>query len=249
MRADDAESGRSPAWWPETSEAEAFIVPEAGTDVWHVDLRGGVGTSARHLLVLSAEEKTRAGKFHFASDANRFICAHGALREILARYVRQPAKEVEISATPSGKPFLSGAGASTGVRFNLAHSGDIALIAISLGMDVGIDVEKINPALDLESIARRCFTPGERTCLASVPPSILVDRFFSIWTRKEAYLKGRGDGLLGPLTEIDVSSSPARPDPAWVVRDVPVPPDYRGAVALNGGRGPCRSFRYEERTP
>lgn len=249
MQADDGESGGSPAWWPEAPEAGAFVVPEAGTDVWHVDLRGGSVRSARHLRVLSGEERTRAGKFHFEPDASRFIYAHGALREILARYVRQPAEEVVISATPSGKPFPGGAGAPTGVRFNLAHSGDIALIAISLGMDVGIDIEKVNPALDLDSIARRCFAPGERAWLASVSPSLLVETFFTIWTRKEAYLKGRGDGLLGPLTKIDVSASPARPGQAWVVRDVPVPPNYRGAIALNGGSGPCRSFRYEDVAP
>jgi 4'-phosphopantetheinyl transferase len=246
MQADEAERGVSPAWWPEASEAGAFVLPDAGTDVWHVGLRGGSGTSARHLRVLSGEEKTRAGRFHFEPDANRFIYAHGALREVLARYVRRPAEEVVMLTTPSGKPFLGGTGASTGITFNLAHSGDIALIAISLGMDVGIDIEKVNPALDLVSIARRCFAPGERKRLASVSPSVMAERFFTIWTRKEAYLKGRGDGLLGPLTEIDVSASPARPDQGWVVRDVPVPPDYRGAIALNGGSGPCRSFRYED---
>jgi 4'-phosphopantetheinyl transferase len=228
---------------------KAFVVPGAGADVWHVDLHGDPVTSARHLQVLSGEEKARAGKFHFEPDANRFVYAHGALREILGRYVRQPAEEVVISATPSGKPFLGGAGASAGIRFNLAHSGDMALIAISLGVDVGIDIEKVNPDIDLDSIARRCFAPGERKSLESVSPLLPVDRFFTIWTRKEAYLKGRGDGLLGPLTEIDVSASPAYPDQAWVVRDVPVPRDYRGAIALNGGRGPYRSFRYEDIAP
>ena len=235
---------------PGSSPAGAFAAPEdrKGTDIWYVGLSVDSRAVARHEHTLSEDERKRAGEFRFQHDATRYVVAHGALREILARYVRREARDLAFSATPSGKPVLVSSGAGTGIWFNLAHSADIALLAVSREGEVGIDVERLNPDLDLPAIARRCFSPGELKRLAADPPSLYVENFFTFWTRKEAYVKARGEGLSAPLTEIDVSASPALPGGDWVVRDIPVPPDYKGAIATCGGTGSRRSFRYDDLT-
>ena len=216
-----------------------------GTDIWLVSLRGDPREAARCRGILSAEEEKRASSFRFERDAVRYVIAHGALREILARYARQSPRELDFSAGAAGKPALEGI--VPGVSFNLAHSGEFALVAVSASADVGIDIEEVKQSSDLRSVALRCFSPGEISRLTSVPPGEHAGLFFTYWTRKEAFVKGRGDGLSAPLTEIDVSAAPARPGGGWLVRDIAVPPSYKGAVATRGGSESCRTFRYLSR--
>jgi 4'-phosphopantetheinyl transferase len=220
---------------------------DAGTDVWYVPLEGDSRSVARYEGSLSDEERKRAGEFRFERDALRYLIAHGALRAILAEYAGVGARHLEFSVSPAGKPSLAVPGA--GIHFNLTHSGDLALLAVSRGGDVGVDVEKIVAGEDLPLIARRCFCRAELAHLEAAPPALYAEEFYTLWTRKEAYVKGKGDGLSAELTGIDVSASPSRPGGDWLVRDVDVPPEYRGAIATRspGDESRMTTIHYHNR--
>ena len=128
------------------------------------------------------------------------------------------------------------------VRFNVTHSGGIALLAFTRGREIGVDVEQVRHDFDPGAIARRYFSAHEQNQLADLPAEEKVDAFFRCWTRKEAYIKATGDGLSLPLSQFDVSLVPGetnallatRPDESeaasWLLREVPAGPGYVAAA-------------------
>jgi 4'-phosphopantetheinyl transferase len=198
---------------------------------------------------LSADERERAAKFHFEQDRHRFIVAHASLRGILARYLRREPSQLNFSVNEYGKPFLS----DHKIEFNLSHSGDFALIAVTRGRVVGIDVEQIHADVEIENLASRNFSPREASELMVLPPGQRTIGFFNCWTRKEAYIKAQGLGLSLPLDRFDVSLQPGesatlratRPDAnetaLWTLLSLDVDSGYAGAVAV---RGKDMEFRY-----
>jgi len=191
---------------------------------------------------LSEEERERAARFRFERHRRRFIAAHAALRGILSRATGQPPEALRFVSGPYGKPALE----QSRVRFNLSHSGELALVAVALGRDVGVDVELVRPEIAGERIAERFFSPGEVAALRAQPEEGRVEAFFHCWTRKEAFIKAKGEGLSHPLDSFDVSLIPGeparllatRPDPGeasrWSLIEVPVPPGYTAALAVEG---------------
>jgi 4'-phosphopantetheinyl transferase len=219
-------------------------------DIWRVLLDPYSGSVTFFESTLSAEESGRAARFHFQADRDRFILAHGCLRAILARYLHCEPRQVDFSAGEFGKPALA---PPQELNFNLSHSGDIALIAIARQHNIGIDVERIRPEMEIESIASRFFSQAEISELMALPPDQREIGFFHGWTRKEAYIKAQGSGLSLPLDSFDVSLAPGeptalqstRPDAAeadrWTLISIDVSPGYAGALAVRG-RG--LEFRY-----
>src|SRR5690349_2803962 len=121
-----------------------------------------------YYATLSADERDRSARFRFDRDRRRFIVARGALRELLGRRLDTPAREVRFAYNPFGKPALSQEFGGR-LKFNVSHSADLALIAMATDREVGVDVEYIRP---------------------DEPPT-----FFEEWTKQEAYVKARGEGL------------------------------------------------------
>jgi 4'-phosphopantetheinyl transferase len=196
------------------------------------------------LEILDAEERARAARFVFDRDRARFIAAHAYLRLLLARYAGHPPAALRFTATTSGKPRLLEPPAD--VRFNLSHSGVRGLVALSVGIEVGVDIEAERP-LALLDVARRFFAPGEVAALQALPAAERARAFFCGWTRKEAFIKAHGDGLGFPLDQFEVSLAPdeagqllrsiaADPDATahWRVASVAAPPGYAAAVAAEG---------------
>ena len=179
--------------------------------VWTASLDRDDKERAEWEAMLSPEEKARADRFHFVKDRNRFVAGRGLLRELLGKYIHQEPAGLEFAYGPYGKPALSGANAAKGVSFNLAHSGGLAVYAISRQRNLGIDVERIQPESAGEDIARRYFSLREVSDLQSLPPEERVEAFFRCWTRKEAYLKALGTGLQTPLDSFSVSLLPGEP--------------------------------------
>lgn len=179
------------------------------------------------LSALAPKEQSRANRFYRQQDRDRFARARGVLRNILARYTRIAPAELRFRYNSYGKPCLVGGDGPPAclLRFNLSHSHGLALYAIALGREVGVDVEYIRQEADLMKIAERFFSPREVTALRAMPPDLQIPGFFRCWTRKEAYLKGKGQGLFAPLKEQDDAS-------AWHVWDVDAGDGYVGAVAL-----------------
>ena len=209
--------------------------------VHRIDLRMGCGDLEGVEGVLSPDERERAARFCFAGQRERFVLARSFLRVVLSRYGAGRPKEIRLSYGPKGKPALvSGAG----LEFNLSHSGDVALVAVARGSAVGIDVERIRPNPNGCTIASRFFSPREAEALRRVPAAETSAAFYRCWTRKEAYVKARGEGLSLPLDSFEVSLEmrgfslllATRPDPEearrWWVMDLNVGSGYAAALAI-----------------
>ena len=128
-------------------------------------------------------------------DRARYVGAHAAARAILARYLAAAPSAVPFSILPSGKPVLSSPHSDW--RFNLSHSGRASLIVVARSLDVGADIESVNPSFPFVEIASRFFSPREASAVSSAPPSARADLFYRLWTSKEACLKATGRGLSG----------------------------------------------------
>ncbi|MGH7311905.1 MAG: 4'-phosphopantetheinyl transferase family protein, partial [Candidatus Rokuibacteriota bacterium] len=166
--------------------------------------------------------RERAARFHFPRDRRRFIAGRGLLRAVLARYLGTAASAVRIRGDAGRKPQLHGPD-DGGLRFNVAHSEDLALYAVAWQREVGIDVERIRPELDWAALAARFFSPPERAALAGAGAEAAA-LFTRLWVAKEAYLKATGLGLAGRLDQA----------PAWRIAGLDVGPDYAAAVAAEG---------------
>lgn len=221
-------------------------LPEDEVQVWRVDLEAIRSDESRWRKILSPDESARASRFHFAADRQRFITSRALLRMILAGYLATDPKYLNFAYSQKEKPSLDPEHASSGVRFNLSHSGGIALFAFARNRDVGVDVEKVRSDFEAEAIANRFFSAHERERLAALPEEKKFESFFRCWTRKEAYIKATGDGLSLPLHQFDVSVIPengdallsTRPDQAeaalWSLREIPAGPGYVAALCVRG---------------
>ncbi len=165
------------------------------------------------------------------------------MRQILGRYLELPADRVELTYESKGKPRLAG---SSTLCFNLSHSGDLALLAVTSGLEVGVDVEIVRSDLQVDGLAR-FFTDAERTRILALSPGEKESTFFRWWTRKEAVLKAEGSGLSGGLDRLDISGCPPDfvrfPDGGrqwWRVEDLEVDSGYAAAVAAPPGEWQVR---------
>jgi 4'-phosphopantetheinyl transferase len=195
---------------------------------------------------LTADERQRAERFLFEKDRTHFVVSRGLLRVLLGGYLRQDPPHLRFTYGPHGKPALATHTGRAPLRFNVSHSHGLALYAVTRGREVGVDVERIRPEIAQEKIAERFFAPREVTVLRRLPPLLQTSAFFACWTRKEAYMKAKGDGLALPLDQFEVSLAPGEPaallrtawDPqeaaGWALQDLEPAPGYRAAVAVAG---------------
>jgi 4'-phosphopantetheinyl transferase len=190
---------------------------------------------------LSPDERVRADRFISERARDHFAIARGRVRQLLGPLCGCPPAQIRFGVAEGGKPRLDDEGGR--LRFNLAHSNDLMLCAVTLDREVGIDVEHAREDLEVEDIARRFFAGDEIRSLAAVPPALARDAFFACWTRKEAVIKATGEGLARPLDSFVVSVDPGHAamvsaDPVlgspeeWSLVPVPLPPRYHGTVAV-----------------
>jgi len=201
-------------------------------DVWDLflpDLRGEVDLC---LTLLTEEEKERAAKFIKPPDANRFILSRGLQRRILASYLETEPGTLEFSRNENGKPFLEG----SDLQFNVSHSHDRLLIAITAGRAVGVDIEFRRDGVTMDSIAERWFSPSEHTFFQRSENPQQV--FFEIWSKKEAYVKALGLGIFHELNSFTVplGSDSLFPDPGkngdWFFQTLEIDPAYAAAIVF-----------------
>jgi 4'-phosphopantetheinyl transferase len=186
---------------------------------------------------LDAAEAARTERFRFERHRLRHTFRRGMLRLLLGRYLGADPARLRFNVNAFGKPSLAGM-PSTRMTFNLSHSEDAVVIAITEGRDLGVDVEAIRTVSDAEAIARRHFAAAERDRLAGAAANERDRVFLRLWTRKEAYVKAEGRGLSIPLDSFDVSAanSRVRSDVAeWSLFDLSLPEGYVGAVAVQDG--------------
>jgi 4'-phosphopantetheinyl transferase len=223
----------------------SLTIPASEVHIWRVFLDSAAAQAEPLSLLLSAAERERAGRFHFAHDRRRMIVAHAALRDILSRYGCGTAAGLRFGLGHHAKPYLIDECGGEAIRFNLTHSGDLALVAIAFRREVGVDVEQIRE-LDYIQLAAQSFAPSEAAALSALPTAWQAAGFFNCWTRKEAYIKARGDGLALPLDQFAVSLAPGQPARLlysqageqerrrWSLQALQPQPGFAGAVAVEG---------------
>ena len=181
------------------------------THVWRVPLNP-LNQAEHYSRVLSDDERERVSRFYFPHHAKRYAVAHTALREILAAYEDVDPKALQFTTGEHGKPEFANGGVinPTNLHFNLSHSGDLALIAVARSGAVGVDVEQWRTNVQHLEIAERFFSPHEQASLRALSGNEAILRgFFSMWSRKEAYLKATGHGIARGLHHFDVSMDSA----------------------------------------
>src|SRR5438270_8929096 len=176
------------------SAPERLTLKREEVHIWRVGLDQHPQTVARLSAVLADDERNRADKLYFEKDRRRFTVARGVLRIILGRYLNTKPEQLGFHYTKFGKPMLANAGVDA-LRFNVSHSEELAVYAVACGREVGIDIEYLRPDIEAEQIAQQFFSSTEAAMLRSLPGEVRTRAFFNCWTRKEAYIKARGDGL------------------------------------------------------
>lgn len=223
----------------------------AATLSWPADILKQFAT------ILSPDETARANKFKFERHRNRFIAGRGALREILALYLNANPSELTFDYSPNGKPTLAGQFAKTGIHFNLAHSEELALIAVTRIGIVGVDVERVRAVKEMDHLVARFFSPRESEAFQKVSEAEKPAAFFNLWTRKEALLKATGEGITRSLSLVEVSFLPGQPaqliaiagDSAkaaeWSLRELSPAIGFTGAIAIQSRDINVRCWKWD----
>jgi 4'-phosphopantetheinyl transferase len=226
------------SWEP---SLDRLALADGEVHVWRASLDCSESVLHRFEAALAADEKARAQRFVFQPDRNSYIAARGVLRELLGKYLHRGPSEIEFDYGAQGKPALRSGWSQSGLQFNVSHSHGMALFAFAVARPVGVDVEMVRADFAGEKIAERFFSPQEVRELRSLPAAVQDEGFFLCWTRKEAYIKARGEGLQIPLKSFHVSLTPTKParlqaddSSRWSLRSLRLEGRYVGAVVGEG---------------
>lgn len=216
--------------------------------VWCASLVQSDSDVDKIMSILSEDEYQRAKQFHFVKHQRRFSWARGVLRLLLGQYLGREPRELQFQYGRYGKPALPEGAGGESLSFNVSHSGDLALYAITsvdVSSLVGIDVEYLRPVTNLEQLVQRFFSPQEQVEFAQIPASQKEAAFFRGWTCKEAFIKAIGEGLTFSLREFDVCLSPEKPAQllrirgdqnlaqSWKLRTFTTLDQYNAALAID----------------
>lgn len=245
-----------PGYFPENMTIEIMAANTASIDlglrseqihIWQLNIPQMKGYLESWIPCLAPSERDRMNRFKFERDRTRFGLSQGGLRQLLGRYVQRDPATLDFKTEAKGKPYLCVDGQRSPLQFNLSHSGEWVVYALSSDRPVGIDIEAVRDLDRLEAMARHCLTPSEQADVEQLPTVEANLRFFEYWTCKEAYLKAIGAGLTVAMTEVEVIRSdtaltlkptnPPTPQP-WNLHPWQPESDYRGAIAYAGS--PCQ---------
>ena len=201
-------------------EASPIRLAAGRVSVWVADARPEADPAL--LRFLPEEELARCGRYLREEDRRTCRTARLLTRWVLARATGIEPGSLSLCSTERGRPFLPAPdGGLHPVRFSLAHSGGLVALALSIGADIGLDLEDTSRPIDREALARRFFSPGEASSLACLPEALRPSRFFALWTLKEACFKALSGGVFMGLSravfgfpalgEISASFSPKLP--------------------------------------
>jgi len=226
---------RPVAGWP---------LAEGEVHVWAFTLERSAADTKASDSVLSAAELERAARFRFERDRTRFAVGRAQLRHILGSYLQIPPGDLAFEYGPKGKPCLSATASGPALMFNLAHSEDLALLAVTRTGPVGVDVERIRSLPDADDLVSRFFSPAEAARFRAVPEPQRATAFFNLWTRKEAWLKATGEGIGCGLNQVEVTFLPGEAPrfvklgesgdkiANWQLHEISPAPGFAGAVAI-----------------
>ena len=208
--------------------------------IWRASLDVDASSLDLFWQTLSKDEQEKANRYHFVKDRNHYIAGRGILRQLLGNYLNLAAGDLLFDYNKFGKPTLVG---DQSLQFNLSHSKAIALFSFTHDLDLGIDVEWVDPGIEVISLANNFFSKKEAETLLSLPQELITEAFFNCWTRKEAIVKAIGEGLSFPLDQFEVSLKPAASAQlkatywddaeanAWTLSSMEPAADYKAAIA------------------
>lgn len=225
--------------------SEPNILALGQIDLWLTKIGLSGEQINQYANLLSRDELERANSFHFEHHREAFCIGRGILRSILSRYLLVEPKYIHLEYSAYGKPAVSGEAAGV-LDFNLAHSGEWVLYAISLPRRIGVDIEQVQAKEGWVQIAQSFFAPREIQTLLALPGERQLSAFYACWTRKEAFIKALGKGLSYPLDKFCVSV--AREDAPrllavqdeseaiddWNLFDIPIDGKYQATLAAEG---------------
>ncbi len=200
--------------------------------------------------LLATAERERAARFKFEKDRRLYTVAHAALRSILAGYLNIAPGDLEFEIGQRGKPRLAPTFSKDSLEFNLSHSSEVALLAVTREREIGVDVEHIKEQFAFAEVAERYFTTREVSALRALPEALQRRAFYQCWTSKEAFLKAKGVGLSGELDEVEiVLAGEGRVQvkstlPGWYLGELNPCDGYVGAVALEGNGFDLKFYRW-----
>lgn len=200
-----------PQNWSSTNDS-AFIAPDSGSvHLYRFELDGSPSLVSGLETLLSGDEQTRAHRFLRDIHRIRFTLARGALRCLLARILGASPDSIEFAYGDQGKPALDPKFDDHDISFNVSHSDNFAVIAITHTHAIGIDIEIFKYGRELEKLAKRYFSHNEVDSLLSLPEAKQEAGFYRCWSSKEALMKVTGLGLSLGLNTFDVEVDPDKP--------------------------------------
>ena len=164
---------------------------------------------------LSADEAERAASFRFSVHRDRYVRGRGKMRSVLSQYLDEDPKTLPLKIDALGKPFLE----DFRIHFNLSHSEDLAVLAVSEIPSIGIDIEQFSREVDIEGLGRRCFTEKENERIEKLAAEEKVRAFFWTWTAKEARMKATGEGFRLEPKRIEIAFSGEYPEKCLAPRE------------------------------
>ena len=186
------------------SKRDCIVFEEGRIDIWVAHLGNSDNSYQSLYRFLSPVEKERADRFIYESDHQAFVICRGKLRELLARYVNCSSSDISLINDSLGKPVVLNQYGERTIRFNLSHSRDFAIFAITLDHEIGIDIEYIQHIPNVNQISEIIFSVKELAEFQSISPEQRLKAFYTAWTRKEAFVKATGIGLNMPLNLVNV---------------------------------------------
>lgn len=191
----------NPDWLP---YCEDYHLSCNDVHVWRAQLEQPPDQVAFLATILSEDEQIKAGRFYYARDRAHFIVGRAILRILLARYLALSPNSVAFIYQQCGKPILVENINQLDLQFNLSHSGELILYAFTRGRELGIDLEYQRYLPDMKELVSKHFSQAEYLQWSKLPTSQQEETFYLWWTRKEAFLKAKGVGLLQSLNSIEV---------------------------------------------
>jgi 4'-phosphopantetheinyl transferase len=231
--------------------SSGLVLRENEVHVWLVQVNDERTSPADSEDLLSSVEQHRASRFKFETDRRRYITAHLALRSILSTYLNSPAQELQFESGPYGKPKLASIHAGNKFQFNLSHSHEVALIALTRGREIGVDIEYVKSDFPIHEVAENFFTPKEAAALTTLPGHLQRQAFFKCWTSKEALLKAKGTGLSGELDEVEIIRAGGQHVrvnanvPGWSLVELIACDGYEAALVSEGEPAEVHLYRWE----
>ncbi len=228
------------------SPPKMLLLSHNAVHVWRASLHVSTPELRAFEDTLAVDERARAERFYFQKHREHFIAGRGLLRNILSRYLDREPDRLRFCYNAYGKPSLTEETGAEGLCFNLSHSHEMALYAVTHGREIGVDIEYFRPNVETEKLAERFFSPREAAVLRALPEQLRKEGFFNCWTRKEAYIKAEGQGMSIPLSTFDVSLMPGEPaallhteshpqeTSRWSLQALHPEPSYAAALAVKG---------------